>query len=392
MCFHRISLILLFFSCLAFSASDIKSPSSFGFSLPSTKSARNSIAMEPMAVEGVIDSSYKLGPGDYLDIMLEQDFFSLQILSDGSIAIEECGIVQIAGKTLAEAREEIVKVASKKYNPEYVFVQLSQMKKFVVSVMGAVKQVGQMVVDPQTRLSMALQKADNILGTGRKDDVWVIRKGDTLHINCVEIFDKGNFEQDILLEQGDRIYVPFMNTLDMIALIFPGGSRVGVPYDSSSTIAQYFEKAGGDRMHNMGYQSVTIRYPDKTTKVISAKELNHWKVPPQTEIEFSVKTLFVYVGGAVMAMGKIPYESSWHAIDYIAASGILTQTGTWSQVSVVRGDQEKIKVNVSTDQILPGDYIEIPKSRYETFKDVTMFLASLLSVISTAVVIYVNFK
>jgi hypothetical protein len=69
MCFHRISLILLFFSCLAFSASDIKSPSSFGFSLPSTKSARNSIAMEPMAVEGVIDSSYKLGPGDYLDIM-----------------------------------------------------------------------------------------------------------------------------------------------------------------------------------------------------------------------------------------------------------------------------------------------------------------------------------
>ncbi|HOG69168.1 MAG TPA: polysaccharide biosynthesis/export family protein, partial [Fibrobacteraceae bacterium] len=65
-----------------------------------------------MAVEGVIDSSYKLGPGDYLDIMLEQDFFSLQILSDGSIAIEECGIVQIAGKTLAEAREEIVKVAS----------------------------------------------------------------------------------------------------------------------------------------------------------------------------------------------------------------------------------------------------------------------------------------
>jgi len=93
-----------------------------------------------------------------------------------------------------------------------------------------------------------------------------------------------------------------------------------------------------------------------------------------------------------MAMGKIPYESSWHAIDYIAASGILTQTGTWSQVSVVRGDQEKIKVNVSTDQILPGDYIEIPKSRYETFKDVTMFLASLLSVISTAVVIYVNFK
>ena len=35
-----------------------------------------------MAVEGVIDSSYKLGPGDYLDIMLEQDFSSKFYLMD----------------------------------------------------------------------------------------------------------------------------------------------------------------------------------------------------------------------------------------------------------------------------------------------------------------------
>ena len=204
--FYSIGIFLLFFSLFAFAFAGVeKSVSSFGISLPSTKSARNSMTMEPMAVEGVIDSSYKLGPGDFLDIMLEEESFSLQVLSDGSIAIEECGVVQVAGKTLAEVKEEIVKVASKKYNPEYVYVQLSQMKKFVVSVMGAVKTVGQMVVDPQTRLSMALQKADNILGTGRKDDVWIIRKGDTIHINCVEIFDKGNFEQDIFLEQGDRI-------------------------------------------------------------------------------------------------------------------------------------------------------------------------------------------
>ena len=389
--FHITGLVIFLFSFLAFAAKE-ENISSFDFSFPINHSSRNSMAMEPIAVEGLIDSSYKLGPGDFLDIMLEQETLTLQVFSDGSVAIEECGVIQVAGKTLAEVREEILKVASKKYNPDYVFVQLSQMKKFMISVMGAVTKVGQMVVDPQTRLSMALQKANQILGTGRKDDVWVIRKGDTIHVNCVEVFDKGHFEQDILLEQGDRIYVPFVSNLEMIALLFPGGGRLGVPYDSSYTIAQYFERAGGDRMHNMGYQSVTIRYPDNTTKIIPAKEMGKWKVKPQTEIEFSVKTLHVYVGGSVSAIGKIPYESSWHALDYIAASGITTQTGNWSQVTVVRGDQERMKLNVSTDQILPGDYIEIPKSRYETFKDVTMFLASLLSVISTAVVIYVNFK
>lgn len=366
--------------------------SSLGLGLFESGMKRSPAAMSPMSVEGIVDSNYRLGPGDFLDLMLEDQYLTIQVYSDGTVAIEECGVVDVAGKTIAQAREEILKVAAKKYNLAYCFVQLSQMKKFVVNIMGAVSKVGQTIVDPQTRLSMLLQKAGGVLGTGRKDDVLVIRNGDTIHVNCFDIFDKGDFEQDILLEQGDRIYVPFVNSSEMIALIFPAGARLGVPYDSTFTIAQYFERAGGDRMHNMGYQSLTIRYPDKSTKIITVKEMDQWKVPPQTEIEFSVKSLFVYVGGAVAAMGKIPYESSWHALDYIAAAGVVTQTGSWSQVTVVRGDQQNIKVNVSVDQILPGDYIEISKSRYESFKDVTLFLAALLSVISTAVVIYATFK
>lgn len=391
--FYITFLIFFLFASFSFASAEKEKLSLGSLSLPSTSVNRNSITMNPMAMEGIMDSSYKLGPGDFLDVMLESENITIQVYSDGSIVIEECGAIHVAGKTLAEVREEIIKVASKKYDPEYVFVQLAQMKKFVVNVMGAVTKVGQMVVEPQTRLSMALQKADNILGTGRKDDVWVIRHGDTIHINCVDIFDKGHFEQDILLEQGDQIYVPFINNLDMIALLFPGGGRLGVPYDSSFTIAQYYERAGGDRMHNMGYQSVNVRYPDKTTRIIPAKEMNQWKVPPQTEIEFSVKSLFVYVGGAVKTMGKIPYESSWHALDYIAASGLTTQSGSWSQVKVIRGEkQEVLNLNVSVDQILPGDYIEIPRNYYESFKDVTLFLASLLSVISTAVIIYSTYK
>ena len=390
MFFQKIIFISFFlFSCICAASDPDYSSMGAGFFEPSMK--RSPAAMTPMAVEGIVDSNYRLGPGDFLDLMLEGQYLTVQVYSDGTVAIEECGVVDVAGKTIAQAREEILKLAAKKYNVAYCFVQFSQMKKFVVNIMGAVPKVGQTIVDPQTRLSMLLQKAGGILGSGRKDDVLVIRNGDTTHVNCFDIFDKGDFEQDILLEQGDRIYVPFVNSSEMVALIFPSG-RLGIPYDSAFTIAQYYERAGGDRMHNAGYQSLTIRYPDKSTKTITVKEMDQWKVPPQSEIEFSIKTLFVYVGGAVAAMGKIPYESSWHAIDYIAAAGIATQTGSWSQVTVVRGDdQQKIKLNVSVDQIIPGDYIEIPKSRYENFKDVTLFLASLLSVISTAVVIYSTF-
>ena len=54
--------------------------------------------------------------------------------------------------------------------------------------------------------------------------------------------------------------------------------------------------------------------------------------------------------------------------------------------------REAIPINVSTDPILPGDYIEIPKSHYESFKDFTLFMASLLSVISSAFIIYVTYN
>ena len=62
-------------------------------------------------------------------------------------------------------------------------------------------------------------------------------------------------------------------------------------------------------------------------------------------------------------------------------------------MKVWRGkNPEAMSLSITEDQILPGDYIEVPKSRYESFKDFTLFLASLLTVVSSAFIIYVNYK
>ena len=77
--------------------------------------------------------------------MLENTYLSAKVYPDGSIVIEECGSVNVAGKTLAQAREDILKMVADRYNPKYCFVQLAQMKKMIVNVMGAVPQVGQVL-------------------------------------------------------------------------------------------------------------------------------------------------------------------------------------------------------------------------------------------------------
>ena len=116
-------------------------------------------------------------------------------------------------------------------------------------------------------------------------------------------------------------------------------------------------------------------------------------VEPNTEMEVYIKELFVYLGGAVNYIGRYPCKPTWHAIDYISSGGVNTITGSWTQANVWRGAKpEAIFINVATDPILPGDVIEIPKNHYESFKDFTLFMASLLSVISSAFIIYVNYK
>ena len=116
-------------------------------------------------------------------------------------------------------------------------------------------------------------------------------------------------------------------------------------------------------------------------------------VEPNTEVEFFIQDLFVYLSGAVNFLGRYAYNPTWHAIDYISSGGMNTITGNWGQVKVWRGEKPKaISINVATDQILPGDVIEIPKSHYESFKDFTMFLTSLVTTISTVFIIYATYK
>jgi protein involved in polysaccharide export with SLBB domain len=387
----RYLILFVFFLCSSlFADEDLFKSAAMGNR--SGLSSRSAIALEPAFSEESVDSSYVLGPGDFLDLMLEDNYLSVQVAPDGSIAIEECGVAFVGGKPLFEAREMILDLASKRYKRDQCYVQLSALKRFRVNAMGAIVVVGQQLVDPQTRLSFFIRQLGGFLSNANTEDVQVIRGKDTLHVNFSAMSNKGNFEDDVMMEQGDRVFVPYVKMGDNIAMIFPG-FRSSVAYSKDRTVQDYYELSGAARMHNYGYKAACIREPGKPPRWITLAEMSETKVAPNTEVEFSVQEMLVYVGGSVNHIGKFPYNPSWHALDYIAAAGINTITGSWSQVRVWRGKEPKaLSLSVTEDQIIPGDYIEIPKSRYEAFKDFTLFLVSLLTVVSSAFLIYATYN
>ena len=242
---HVVTGIFLMFLISAASFAADKDHSIMLSSSP-TVSSRSGIALNPTYADQSVDSSYVLGHGDFLDLVLENNYVTVQVYPDGSVAIEECGAVNVGGKTLAEARRLILDLVSRRYKREYCYVQLAALKKFRINAMGAVSQVGQHLVESQTRLSYFIRQIGGLVSNANTEDIWVIRANDTLHIDYNAMSSRGDFSADIMLEQGDKIYVPFVAVGDNVVLIFPE-SRTSVAYQEGRTLQDYFNLAGGSR-------------------------------------------------------------------------------------------------------------------------------------------------
>jgi protein involved in polysaccharide export with SLBB domain len=334
---------------------------------------RDGAAQTPVNLEGPVDSNYIVGPGDFFEILLPNGLEGLQVSPEGTIAIQGCGMVDVNGLLLYEAKRKILEKLKIRYDQRFTGVHLVQLRRFVVSVQGAVWNPGQVTVSGQTRVRAAIYSAGNYKQTANKDSIYIYRKGDTLATM-----------ENLLLQAGDIIDVPhkeWQQTIDLIHL----GKIITVSYVPERTLKEYIRESGINIDKNS--KEISIKYPeDGFTRWIDIKEMDSFVPAPLNEIEFHLTAPFVYVGGAVAAVGKVPYNSSMRAADYVAASGVTIITGDFSRVSVLRNGK-RVSIDWAAGEILPGDFIEIPRTVYEQVKDITLFITSLLTVIATAFII-----
>lgn len=345
---------------------------------------RNPIAQQPLNLPRVVDSTYIVGPGDFFEILTLKGLDVVQISPEGNVSIPECGFVFVDGLQLKDAKAKILELLNTKYDAKYTRVQLVHMKWIQFSVLGAVAVPGRRTADPQLRLSTALDMVGGFLPTADRKNVMIIRRGgDTLRVDYTLYGNEGNDSVNITMEQEDVVYVPFFKQEASITIEVQGTQK-SLPYIPGKTVLNYLGEARIDQQ--MNFKWVKIKKPGHPAESFELKDVGDMALEPKTVIEFWHREPAVYVGGAVARMGRAIYNPEFHAIDYIAASGVTIVTGSWSQVSVTR-DGKSMSIDPHKDEILPGDYIEIPQSRYESVKDFVTFIASLLSVVATAIII-----
>lgn len=348
-----------------------------------SKFQRNTIATEPLKLETTVDSTYTVGLGDYFEILTPKGFDVVQVSPEGNISVPSCGMVMVDKMKLSEAKDAIKKLLSSKFDERYIQVQLVRPKKMTVSVLGAVQAPGRATVEQQTRLSGVITLGGGFVGMADKKNIKVIRGNDTLTVNYNEYESEGKGEVNLMLEGGDVIFVPYIKS-DATISVETVAANVTVPYVEGRTLGEYLDKTPGAM--DMKAKWVKVKKPSGTVDVYELTKARDLRLEPQSHIELWNKDPYIYVGGAVAAVGKALYTPGLHAIDYIGASGVTIITGSFRRVSRIRNGKCE-SIDPYNGEIQPGDYIEIPRSIYESVKDVTLFLASLLSVVATAIII-----
>jgi protein involved in polysaccharide export with SLBB domain len=335
---------------------------------------RDQIVQNPVNLETSVDSNYVIGPGDFFEILFPTGIEDLQVSPEGTIAIQGCGLVNVNDIPLHEAKRKILDKLKNRYDQKYIGVHLVQLRKFIVNVQGAVLNPGQVTVSGQARVKGAIYAAGNFKPSANKDSVYIYRKNDTIATT-----------ENILLQTGDIVEVPYKEWQQTINLIHAGKTTT-VPYIPNRTIKKYIEEAG--MVVESSYNGISVKFQENNfVKWIGINQIDSFSPEPSCDIEFHIQAPYVYIGGATATVGKASYNPSMRAADYVAASGVTIITGDFSRVSVMRNGK-RISVDWAQGEILPGDFIEIPRTGYEQVKDVTYFVASLMGILATTITIY----
>ena len=190
---------------------------------------------------GPVDpETYVLGPGDELELNLWgrlQKTVSLDVSPEGRLFVPGRGAIDVSGKTLAWARERILKSVAEQYVGVHGDVRLVTLRTFKVFLSGDLKTDGAVEVNSATRASEAIAEAGLLEGSSRRNIVVRHSDGTNSRVDLDWLDRVGRQERNPLLIDGDIIVVPrALEFFEIAGAVARAWRFELVPGDSLSTL------------------------------------------------------------------------------------------------------------------------------------------------------------
>lgn len=166
---------------------------------------------------------YRVGPQDILNIIVwdhpeltiptggwrpvQED--GHKVSSDGTIFYPYVGIVQVAGRTTSEIRDDLTRRLSRYIRKPQLDVRVVEFNSQKVNVSGAVSKPGVVPITDRPLL-LADVVSSAMVDSERSDiqEVVLTRDGRNRVFNLLDLYYRGDLSQNIRLQDKDIIYVP----------------------------------------------------------------------------------------------------------------------------------------------------------------------------------------
>jgi protein involved in polysaccharide export with SLBB domain len=191
-------------------------PVIYGFDLFSLKRVDDEAMGTP-----ALPADYILGAGDQLGIYLlgsEPIQFEVVINVEGKIFIPSVGVVTVAGLTLTDFRTLLSQKIARYYSNYTIDLMLLNPKYIRVAVVGDVNQPGNYAISALSSVLDAVIKAGGPTLRGSLRNIQLFRQEKLVaQFDLYNFLMKGECRQNVLLENGDRIFIPLMQARVMVS-------------------------------------------------------------------------------------------------------------------------------------------------------------------------------
>lgn len=181
-----------------------------------------------------------LGVGDTIDIVVYRNDDLKKIIKidkSGKIMFPLIGDVQVAERTVYNVRDELqTRLAKYIVNP-HVIINITGTQSQKVLVLGEVKNPGMLTLDVDFVITDAIAKMGGPTNDAKTSDVYVIRravakqeasgKPELLRFDMKGAFRSGDFKDNVLLKNGDIVYVPPTAMTDVARFMSKVGAIIG---------------------------------------------------------------------------------------------------------------------------------------------------------------------
>ncbi|HYW73245.1 MAG TPA: polysaccharide biosynthesis/export family protein [Pyrinomonadaceae bacterium] len=170
----------------------------------------------PPRLTTVTEDRYRLQPGDVLEVQFRYSPEFNQTVTvepDGYVTLEIAGDLKVAGFTVEQTKQAILRQASTRLQDPVATVVLKEFQRPYFVVAGEVGTPGKIEMRERVTAIQAIMLAGGMKETARSSQVVVFRKinsemAEVKLLNLKTIKRTADLENDLTLQAGDMVFVP----------------------------------------------------------------------------------------------------------------------------------------------------------------------------------------